>query len=153
MFEFHGWFTIRESPEWMEEGSREGEIVEALQALINSFDWRLGVIEQDGSSGFEPDPNATIRLGYMNGACFLNLHGNKNHRSDRWPDIQTLLDHICREAPGSYGLLSWRDDEGEVPAGANNYQVMVMARGSVTTRLDPFLSPTVPVVENELTDL
>ncbi|MFC3832095.1 Imm7 family immunity protein [Deinococcus rufus] len=48
----------------------------------------------------------------------------------------------------SFGLLYWRDDEGDVPAGENNFQVIVMTRGQLTTRLDPFLSPTIPGTED-----
>ncbi|PNY81769.1 Imm7 family immunity protein [Deinococcus koreensis] len=145
MFEFHGWFNIRESPQWPGENSRENEIFGGLERLTGGFQWTVN----NSSHHVQSDQNAVLDIGYMNGSCFIHLRGHKNHRSSYWDDIQTLLEWICREAPGSFGLLYWRDDEGDPPAEANNFQVIVMARGELTTRFDPFLSPTIPTIEDE----
>ena len=139
MFEFHGWFTIRKTTGDDDKGLSQA--VERLSTLIESLNGRMS----DGTR----DSNALIKLQYMNGEAFLHLAGNKNHRSTYWKDIQMLLEWICREAPGSFGLLYWRDDEGDLPAGGNNFSVIVMRRGQLTTHLDPFLSPIIPLVEDD----
>jgi Immunity protein 7 len=46
----------------------------------------------------------------------------------------------------SYGLLYTRDDED--PAHEHTFRVFVLARGTLTERADPFLSPFVPGVED-----
>jgi hypothetical protein len=78
----------------------------------------------------------------------LYVGGNKNHRGVIGDELDQLLEWTARIAPGSYGLLYWRDDEGDPIAGPNNFQVKVMSRGEVVTRFDPFLSPFFPVVED-----
>jgi Immunity protein 7 len=92
--------------------------------------------------------NIHIDAHRMNGDLALRLDGFTNHRGVVYGEIDQLLDWIAKLAPGSYGLLYWRDDEGDVPAGPDNFQVKVMSRGQVVTRFDPFLSPFFPVVED-----
>lgn len=49
------------------------------------------------------------------------------------------------------GLIYERDDETTEPPGQNAYRVTVVARGRLSVRDDPFLSPNVPVIEDEFT--
>ncbi|MFC4456559.1 Imm7 family immunity protein [Deinococcus sonorensis] len=135
MFEFHGWFGLQEAAHFVDEGSRWDEIIEGIKARVAALNWGTG----------EYNLVAEVRL--MNGEAFLHLTGNKNHRGVIGQELADLLTYVAREAPGSYGLLYWRDDEGKPPAGRWNFQVTVMARGALSTRFDPFLSPTFPVLE------
>ncbi|HEY4867755.1 MAG TPA: Imm7 family immunity protein, partial [Candidatus Dormibacteraeota bacterium] len=45
-------------------------------------------------------------------------------------------------------LLYERDDEMPVPPGPNAFRVRVLARGRIELRLDPFLSPNIPTIED-----
>ena len=59
-----------------------------------------------------------------------------------------LFAGVGQDAPGSYGLLYIRDDED--PNGrVNEFQVLVMRRGKVTVHPDAFLSPCIPIIEDE----
>lgn len=136
MFEFHGWFNIIDAPYFIEDNSPIGKITEQLKLRVNELEWG------DGQN------NLFINVRQMNGSVFLHVGGNKNHRGVIGTELNELLNWIAHEAPGSFGLLYWRDDEGNPPAGANNFQVKVMARGTVTTRFDPYLSPFFPVLED-----
>lgn len=108
--------------------------VARLQERVAALDWHKGL--------------AWAEVQALNGLYYLFVAGNRNHRGRTGKELDDLLAFVAAEAPGSYGLLYWRDDEDDPPAGPNNYQVTVMARGSLTLRLDPFLSPTVPTVED-----
>jgi len=92
--------------------------------------------------------SAIAEIQNFNGEHVLHLNGCPNHRSACGPALDALLGWMARAAPGSYGLLYWRDDEGDTPAGSNNFQVTVLAQGTLTVRLDPFLSPRVPTLED-----
>ncbi|WP_328614628.1 immunity 7 family protein [Amycolatopsis sp. NBC_00355] len=63
-------------------------------------------------------------------------------------DLTGLLDFVARRFPGSWGLLYERSDDLERPPGPGAFRVRVMARGRLVTRLDPFLSPVNPVIED-----
>ena len=79
----------------------------------------------------------------------LNLDGLVNRRRYEADELDGLLDHICKRFPGSYGLLYDRsDNDPDFPGGPNAFRVRVMARGRLTTRQDPFLSPVQPVIED-----
>jgi hypothetical protein len=48
----------------------------------------------------------------------------------------------------SWGLLYERSADMEEPPGQGGFRVRVMARGEIQVRLDPFLSPVRPVIED-----
>jgi Immunity protein 7 len=60
--------------------------------------------------------------------------------------LAELLQFLAARLPGAYGLLYEHDDERTEPPGPNAFRVRVLARGMVTERADPFLSPLRPVV-------
>jgi hypothetical protein len=62
--------------------------------------------------------------------------------------LELFLAIIGRRLPGSFGLIYERDDEMPDPPGTNAFRVRVMARGKLTERQDPFLSPVNPVIED-----
>lgn len=134
MYSFHGWFCLRESPLATDEDEHLAEIVEEVRQRIHQMHW-------DNNFIF-----AELRV--MNGEYFLYLGGNTNHRGDLGDDIDSFLAWVANRAPGSYGLLYWNDLERDFPAGQNVYQVSIVTRGTITVRVDPFLSPIIPTVED-----
>jgi hypothetical protein len=62
--------------------------------------------------------------------------------------LDALIHFIARRFPGSWGLLYERSADMDQPPGPGAFRVRVMARGEVQDRLDPFLSPCRPVIED-----
>ncbi|WP_234021411.1 Imm7 family immunity protein [Streptomyces sp. 142MFCol3.1] len=89
-----------------------------------------------------------IDLRWMNGEPFIHPGGSTNHRSS--PDVVELFEHVAVVAPGSYGLLHFRDDEE--PGHENNVRVLKLVRGMVTQHTEALLSPYIPTVEDPITD-
>lgn len=131
MYEFHGWFTIAEKPEEIDDGNLE-HIINQIRELLGKLDW---------PSGF-----ADLRA--MNGQYFLHMAGFSNRPRHYQEDIDKLLRFLAERTSGSYGLLYWRDDEDTSPPGMGNFRVSILARGRVLERFDPFLSPTTPIIED-----
>lgn len=131
MYEFHGWFGIAESPEESDTGSLDAGIAE-LRAQIAEIDWATGEVE----------------LKLHNGEFFVVANGLMNRRRDEAAELDALLHHIAARFPGSWGLLYERSADMDEPPGQGAFRVRVMARGEIRTRLDPFLSPVRPVIED-----
>src|SRR5690348_3479590 len=88
----------------------------------------------------------SVELRMVNGMSQLHMSGFANHRAGEGQEMVDLFQHVGKLAPGSYGLLYIRDDEDA--GGRNNeFQVLVMKRGAVPERSDPFLSPCIPEIE------
>ncbi|MEU9043621.1 MULTISPECIES: Imm7 family immunity protein [unclassified Kitasatospora] len=131
MFEYHGWINVLETAEAEDDDitlvdARLREIADGIQRRIDEL----------------ADPYL-LDLRWMNGALFLHLGGQPNHRN---PDILDLFREVGERAPGSYGLLHVRDDEDR--AHENDVRVLRMVRGRVTEHTEPLLSPCVPVLED-----
>ncbi len=131
MYEFHGWFGIAESPEKSDAGSIEVGIAE-LQERITQIAWATG--------------EAALKT--YNGEYFVLVNGLVNRRRDEAEELEALLRHIATRFPGSWGLLYERSADLDVPPGQGAFRVRVMARGELQDRLDPFLSPVRPVIED-----
>ncbi|MFI7382338.1 Imm7 family immunity protein [Streptomyces sp. NPDC049813] len=131
MYEFHGWFGIAESPEEADTGTLD-EGLAALRARIEAIDWSTG--------------EAALRA--HNGEWFVRVDGLANRRRDEAEELDTLVIFIAERFPGAWGLLYERSDDLPVPPGPSAFRVRVLARGEVTMRLDPFLSPTRPLIED-----
>jgi hypothetical protein len=126
MHEFHTWIHLAQSP--YEDDRELLEVGVAVVAdLIATADW----------------PTAHFDLRSLNGAYVVTATGRANRIRDEGAFLDELLDLIGRELPGSYGLVYERADE--IPDG---FRVRVMARGEITERADPFLSPINPVIED-----
>jgi Immunity protein 7 len=132
MYQYTGWFKIAESTREINEGGLR-RIIESLQQLIDSLSW--------GSSGF-------CRVHATNGFYFLLAVENRNHRGIGPESIDIVLDFLCKEAPGSHGLLYWLDHEDPNTPREEAYRIKVLARGRVTVHYDPFFSPFIPNVED-----
>ena len=135
MFEFHGWATIRFTPENRDvedEDKLHDAAVEAVREYI-----RQTKLDSWG--------NVVVDIRWTNGAAHLWTAGFKNHATV-CGDLLALYHHIARVAPGSYGLLYTCDDED--PIHENVFRVYALARGALIEQSDPFLSPFVPIVED-----
>jgi hypothetical protein len=131
MFEYHAWMVIHSSP-----GDEE---YEDLQAAFDAAERELQPIRKGTTA---------ISLRWVNGMAQLQMSGFLNHRSGEGQRVIEAFQRIGELAPGSYGVLFARDDED--PGGRQNeFQVLVMRRGSSLTVADGFLSPYIPVVEDE----
>jgi hypothetical protein len=81
----------------------------------------------------------------VNGEPYFIMHCLRNHEANTLGRVIELLRELGLQAIESYGLVYALDDEGPTP---DRFRVWVMARGSLTERDDPFLSPTVPILED-----
>jgi hypothetical protein len=133
MYEFHGWFRLGEST-YDDDVPRLQQVVSEVEAILAGLSWT----------------SARFHLGNLNGEYFLTMTGLPNRRRDEAAQVDALLALIAEKLPGSYGLLYEQDDEMPVPPGPNAFRVRVLARGRISLRLDPFLSPTIPTTEDEL---
>jgi hypothetical protein len=131
MFEFHGWITIHETPSEVDSGKLE-EIVNKIKLKIEELAWESNL----------------LKLYAVNGSHRLCIDGYTNHKSNEAKDIITLVEFVADLASGSYGILYIRDDE-DINGLDNEFIVYVLARGNITEKKDPFLSPFIPNVESE----
>jgi hypothetical protein len=131
MHEFHAWIGLAQSPyEDDEELLRRG--IDQVTALIARADW----------------PDAVFGVRSLNGQHFVTATALVNRVRDEGQYLDDLLALIARVLPGSYGIIYDRADEMPDPPGANAFRVRVMARGTITEQIDPFLSPCDPVIED-----
>jgi hypothetical protein len=79
---------------------------------------------------------------------FVRADGLVNRRRDEAEELDALVAFIARRFPGAWGLLYERADDLPSPPGPGAFRVRVLARGEVTERLDPFLSPVRPLIED-----
>ena len=133
MYELHGWFSL--SPSADAEDYDESDVrreLEAVRPLVNAL--------ADAES-------VDARLLVLNGTDVVTVHGAPNRWRPELAALDTLLDHISRRLPGSYGVLYESSDEGDLPD-RNAFVVRVMTRGRVVRQPDMLLSPRVPVIED-----
>ncbi|WP_275291964.1 Imm7 family immunity protein [Amycolatopsis sp. La24] len=133
MYTFHGWFELDESPSEVEWGEEKfDELLEEVRERVAAIDWLSG----------------EARLKVFNGMHVLTVNGMPNRRRDEEQELTELLEYVARLLPGSHGLLYELDDDAREMPWPDGFRVRVMARGEITVRLDPFLSPLRPVVED-----
>lgn len=132
MYEAHGWFGLAETPSEADNGGLEGKIQE-IRSAIRELQWPATV---------------SVSLDALNGQHWLTLTAFANRRREEAVWIDDLIELVRLSLPGSWGLLYERDDEMPVPPGANAFRVTVLARGRASRSLDPFLSPSIPVIED-----
>lgn len=127
MFEFHGWIHVDTS----EQNSGVDATLSAVNEILRAY----------------PDDSSIAEVRHTgNDMIVVLVHGLRNH----WhPRIIELFKTLASSFPLSYGLLHVRDQES---ANGNEFQVFRIARGLVQAFADPFLSPCVPVIEDEYLD-
>lgn len=130
-----GWFSLNHTT------TGEGDDPAVVQATAERL---APLLQADGW------PTSSAELKWRNGELYLVVSGLVNRRRFEADALDDMLGIIARDLPGSYGLLYERDDGRTETPGPDAFTVRVMTKGNVETRLDPFLSPAVPTIEDEL---
>ncbi len=125
MYEWHGWATLRKTPEVDYNDGLDEAVLSRIRALLE---------ESDKVS------NETAKLTNANGEWHVWLAGCHNHPSSA---IVDLFLGIAKAAPGSYGVLYLYDH-----GASENWDRLVMRRGSIHESRDEDLSPHVGLVED-----
>ena len=131
MLEYQGWATLREA--FREEDESELKLVLAVDEIKEH-------VRQTATT------NLIVNVSGLNGIWRLWLMGASNRKDARFWNAVELFRTIARIAPGTYGQLSFWDDE-EAGDLKNCYQVYVLKKGILTLEVDPFLSPCIPRLE------
>ena len=126
MHEFYAWISLAQSPYEDDDELLEAGVAE-VRDRIATANWLT----------------AHFDLRVMNGSYIVTATGMANRVRDEGAFLDDLLTLIARVLPASYGIVYERSDET-----GNAFRVRVMARGKVTERADPFLSPANPVIED-----
>ena len=94
--------------------------------------------------------SSTAEIRTMTGGTYLLLHSAHDRRSGRAELVDNLIRFVVAGFPGSYGLVYEWDRHASLGVGGRSGVLSVKAieRGRVEPALDPFPSPTVPVVED-----
>lgn len=130
MYSFHGWFGLAETTSEADVGGLDGALVD-MRPLLEQF---------------EPHRSqAEVRA--LNGQAFLLVNGLLNREVNEASTLDDLLSFLTVRLPGSFGLLYDRNDEWTDGEFARSFRVRVLARGAVTIRSDPFMSPWQPTIE------
>ncbi|NLP13041.1 MAG: hypothetical protein GX383_00850 [Clostridium sp.] len=131
MYEFHGWATIRKTPANVDE---EGlyEIADEIRSHIAKLNWG----------------NNILNLHAVNGIYHILLAGCSNRKPINEDNPVEFFEYIARLTPGSYGILYVMDDE-DTDGFDNEFRVYVLSRGRVLEKKDVYLSPFIPIVEDE----
>lgn len=132
MYTYHLWIKLAETSEESDAGGLSTKIT-ALQQYIHQ---RIPVRYPE---------NPIHQANYV---WVLQYTVQHNHRSNSHQELLGLLEWIGHNLPGSHGLVYWHDDEVDDLQARNNYNVLVMVRGNITSYSDPYFSPRNPVVED-----
>jgi Immunity protein 7 len=131
MHEFHAWIGLAEST-FEDDDVKLASAIEELQQIIAE----------------KSRHDAKFDIKNLSGRHFLTATGFVSRRREEGDKLELLLSWITRRLPGSWGLVYERDDEMTSPPGPNAFRVRVVARGIVQERLDTYLSPCMPVIED-----
>ena len=126
-FEYHGWAVARNSPK---DAGLSTETERGLRQLLADL----------------ADDHREIGGRFINGEFSLWASGLSNHRGPDFDDVRNLFSALADLAPGSYGLLYFRDLEDR--ESSEVFHVLVLARGRLQQVEDLFLSPCVPAIED-----
>ena len=130
MFEYQGWATILAS--YHENEAQEENFDKASRLLID----KLNSIAA---------PHFESGIKYFNGSLRCWFIGFSNHCAQEWFEILEFYRLLAENAPGSYGILSCRDDEDEDKN--NEFRIFVLKKGKVIEVNDLLLSPCIPEIE------
>ena len=124
MYVYHAWLELRVNTE-----------DEDLGELRQKSDI-LRKIARDKLNIFEQDP--VVDINYVTTFQCFSSH---NHLTDAHERLIYVLDWVCKELPGSFGVIYWQDDEAEGWDSFQGFNVIVMKRGKLFHKLDTFFSP------------
>lgn len=131
MVELHAWATIRESYDPENEEDNLDEIILQLHKFCEKMQWV-----------------DLLKIEYYNGVPCLTVALYKNRIVQEVKEVFELFLFIAKIAIGSYGLIYMWDDEDK-EGQENSFQVYRLARGKFEKKEDIFLSPAIPVIEDE----
>jgi hypothetical protein len=131
MFEYQGWATIKAS--YYENDDIE-DAFDDVAALLSAAFARL------------PKSNLETGMKYFNGMLRFWVLGCSNHKPPEWAEYLNFFQLLASRAPGSYGMLSCRDDEDQ-NGRENQFQLFILKKGKLEEQDDNLLSPCVPVIE------
>jgi hypothetical protein len=131
MYYFHLWIKLCESTEESDCGQLDAK-AQGLQSVVRE---KLRLIRA-------PDECVC----YINYSYVFQCSGGANHLGENHSNLLEVLRYLVGKLPGSHGIVYWSDDED--PTFHNDYRVIVIARGEIYDRSDPFLSPRNPTVED-----
>ena len=132
MYECHFWLLLRESTSDVDGGSLELKLQEIRRLIADKL----------------PDAIPACPVHELNYEHLLQGSVAHNHRGDTHVRLLAVLSAIAESLPGSYGLVYWHDDEIRDSRSSNRYNVIVVVRGTISDRADPFLSPVSPMLED-----
>lgn len=132
MVEIHGWITIRETYKVIDTDETD-KIIKSLVKDLKNIEYL----------------NPEIK--WMNGQSYLQLSLYSNHWGEDCDEIIKIYKLIADKAEGSYGLLYVYNDEDRI--NFNEFIVYRLARGKVEAYKDKYLSPYIPVIEDEVDDI
>ena len=141
MYEFNGWFVLKESADPQPGIGAARAPIDALTDRLSHYRWSASRIDI-----VELDRQYCLRLTGM-------MHRNRGQSQE----LHKLIDVIAHDLPGSYGLLyEWSDEpdlDRPAPASApaappndGTFHVRVLEHGVVSERADPFLSVPQPAL-------
>jgi Immunity protein 7 len=131
VFEYHGWLVVSAAPH---ETDDEYRVTDA------AVDYLRGQLEEIA------DAPGLRDLRWVNGTAQCHFGGFANRRDGTFDHLLAAMHGVAKRAPGSYGLFQYLDDEH--PEHRDGFRVLVIRRGQLAEEADPFLSPTVPVIED-----
>lgn len=137
MFEYQGWATIL--PTYYEDDAAEDAFDDETAAEL------IAELEKLAADHKACNINNACGIGYMNGNLRCWFMGYSNHRCQEWEEIMAYFQTLAAKAPGSYGILSCRDDED--PVKNNAFQIFILKKGRIIEADDIWLSPCVPEIE------
>jgi hypothetical protein len=129
MYTCYLWLDLAESTEEADAGALADKVAHLEKSVIKLL---------------VPGSDKVVKL--VNYHWVLQCSVSHNHKADTDERLRQVLRWIVEHLPGSYGLAYIMDDED--PEYRNLFRVLVVARGHVMERVDPFLSPRVPTVED-----
>ncbi len=130
MYTVHLWLELSESTD----ESDCGHLSDKASRLQKYIDDNITMIRSSGDC-----------VHSVNYTKVLQFSAGSNHIGNNHDAILLLLKYLVEILPGSHGLVYWSDDER---TDGNCYNVIVIARGVLYDRPDPFLSPKNPVIED-----
>lgn len=135
MFRFFVQVEVRESVD--EGGESEAKRADALS--------RIGAW-LDSSSLMSPFASDRLTRGELvntNGVDQVIAFGSRNAENNIVAQLHELFGLIAEVAPGSYGFAYYLDANH-----SRDWNVIVLKRGNVVVKEDPWFSPMVPEVED-----
>lgn len=125
MNEFHGWIVI------IADNNEEFNIIKEISNRIENFSY----------------DNCFMKLKRMYKSMHLVVSGETKRKGIEVKTAIEIFKYISEIIPDSYGLLYTRDEYDER---SYEFKVYRMDKGTFEEEMkDPFLSPTIPVIDDE----